>query len=172
MSAQNLREKQKQQSRAKILKAAASLFGKQGLQATGIDQIMKKAGLTAGAFYAHFKSKEELIEEVLWSALPIHQGVAAEDFVAHYLSAEHRDHPESACPLASFGSDLARADRQLKARISKRLNQVIEERIKNSKMTKSQALAGLSTAVGAMILSRLTKDTELSDAFLRCHKPG
>lgn len=172
MGVPNLREKQKLQSRAKILKAAGVLFGKQGLQATGIDQIMKKAGLTAGAFYAHFKSKDELIEEVLWSALPWHDEVANRDFVKYYLTADHRDHPESACPLATLGSDLARADRSLKANISKRLNEVILERINRpgSRLTKHQALAGISLAVGAMILARLTKDTELSDAFLRCHE--
>lgn len=171
MAAPTLREKQKQQSRAKILKAAATLFGKQGLQATGIDQIMKKAGLTAGAFYAHFDSKEQLIEEVLWSALPIHQHIPAQEFVAHYLTQEHRDHPESACPLATLGSDLARADRAMKLRISKRLNSLIEERIakKGSAMPKKKALASLSLAVGAMILARITKDTELSVEFLQCY---
>lgn len=171
MAAPNQREKQKQQSRAKILKAAGTLFGKNGLQATGIDQIMKKAGLTAGAFYAHFASKEQLIEEVLWSALPWHQHVAADEFVKYYLSADHRDHPESACPLATLGSDLARADRRMKLRISKRLDEVIDDRIKSgTTMTKKKALAGLSLAVGAMILSRITEDTDLSNAFLRCHE--
>lgn len=171
MEALNSRERQKQQSHAKILKAAATLFGKQGLQATGIDQIMKKAGLTAGAFYAHFDSKDHLIEEVLWSSLPIHQHVPANEFIGFYLSPEHRDHPESACPLATLGSDLARADRHLKVRISKRLDEVIRERIKtDSPVAKKKALAGLSLAVGAMILSRITKDTELSDAFLKCHE--
>lgn len=170
---ENLRERQKRHSREKILNAACALFGKQGPQATGIDQIMKKAGLTAGAFYAHFESKEDLIEQVLWSALPIHQHVPAENFVDFYLSAEHRDHPEKACPLATLGSDLARADRHMKLRIAKRLNELIDERIKSSGqgMSKQRALAALSLAVGAMILSRITKDTELSDAFLKCHRP-
>ena len=169
----NLRERQKRHSREKILKAAMALFGKQGLQATGIDQIMKKAGLTAGAFYAHFESKEDLIEQVLWSALPIHQHVPAEDFVRFYLSKEHRDHPEKACPLATLGSDLARSDRHMKLRIAQRLNVLIDERIQSSStgMPKKQALAALSLAVGAMILSRITKDTELSNAFLKCVDP-
>jgi TetR/AcrR family transcriptional regulator, transcriptional repressor for nem operon len=171
MGTANLREKQKQTSRAKILKAASTLFGKHGLQATGIDTIMKKAGLTAGAFYAHFESKDQLIEEVLWSALPIHQHVPATEFVSYYLSTEHRDHPESACPLATLGSDLARADRGLKKRIAKRLDAVINERIKNSpSMSKKKALAGLSLAVGAMILARITVESDLSKDFLDCHK--
>ena len=171
MAALNLREKQKLISRGKILKAASTLFGKHGLQATGIDMIMKRAGLTAGAFYAHFDSKDHLIEEVLWSALPIHQHVPATEFVKYYLSITHRDHPESACPLATLGSDLARADRNLKKRIAERLDSVINERIKNSpSMSKKKALAGLSLAVGAMILSRITIDSELSVAFLDCYK--
>ena len=166
-----LRKQQKKQSREKILKAAGALFGKNGIQATGIDQIMKKAGLTAGAFYAHFKSKDHLIQEVLWSALPMHQGVGAEGFLDYYLTIEHRDRPETACPLATLGSDLARADRKLKLRITQRLDEVIMERIKSdSPQMKKLALHTLSTAVGAMILARLTKDTKLSQAFLQCYK--
>jgi len=166
-----LREKQKLQSRQKIMKAAFQLFSKQGITSTGIDEIMKKAGLTAGAFYAHFESKEALIEEVLWSALPNHQHVPIGDFLEHYLTATHRDHPESGCPLGTMGSDLARAGRKLKGRISRRLDEVIQERIKSSSpKAKKQALAILSTAVGALILSRITQDTELSDEFLSCYR--
>ena len=170
-----LREKQKRQSREKIVKAAIALFGKQGLTATGIDQIMKKAGLTAGAFYAHFESKEQLIEEVLWSALPLHQHVPAQDFADFYLTPQHRDHPETACPLATLGSDLARADRHLKQRVAKRLGEVLEERIdSDSPEARRKALSTLAHSVGALILSRITKDTALSDEFLQCHRraPG
>lgn len=169
---ENLRDKQKQESRAKILNAAASLFLKQGLHATGIDQIMKRAGLTAGAFYAHFKSKDHLIEECLWRTLPQYQAtVGPEEFLKLYLSRPHRDHPEKGCPLAMIGSDLGRANKRLKKNISSKLDQVIRDRIKDAPPERRKlALKTLSMAVGALILARMTQDTELSDEFLDCYR--
>ncbi|MCC2679858.1 MAG: acrR, partial [Pseudobdellovibrio sp.] len=54
----NLKKEQKILSKERILNVASRLFKKNGFTATGIDQIMEEAGLTAGAFYAHFKSKK------------------------------------------------------------------------------------------------------------------
>lgn len=167
----NLREKQKTESRKKILDSAAALFRKQGLQATGIDQIMKKAGLTAGAFYAHFKSKDQLVEEVLWRTLPQYQSATPKDFLDLYLSHAHRDYPEKGCPLAMLGSELGRAHKKLKKNISLKLEEVIRERAKNpSPEVKKKVLKTLSLAVGALILSRMTQDTKLSDEFLDCYR--
>lgn len=166
----SMRQKQKDQSRARILKAAAQLFRRQGLQATGIDQIMAKAGLTAGAFYAHFKSKDHLIEEVLWSTLPISESWPPGKFLELYLSAYHRDHPEHGCPLATLGSDLARAQRGLKSRIATKLAETIAKRTGGGAEAKRRALRTLSTAVGALILARMTQNTDLSDEFLRCYE--
>src|SRR4051812_3582649 len=58
------REERKQQTRAAIIDAAASLFAKQGIEATSIDSIAKAIGLTKGAVYSTFASKEELIDAV------------------------------------------------------------------------------------------------------------
>lgn len=162
------RQKQKTQSRERILAAAAALFRKQGLQATGIDEIMKKAGLTAGAFYAHFKSKDHLIEEVLWATLPVGQAHPTETFLKSYLSKAHRDHPEKGCPLPTLGSDLARAQKRLKARIAERLREKIRERVGDSPAATKKAMRTLSMAVGAIILARMTEGTSMSDEFLEC----
>lgn len=171
MEEMNQRQKQKLESRDKILKAAATLFRKQGLNATGIDEIMKKAGLTAGAFYAHFKSKDHLIEAMLWTVLPMKPDQPMKDFVTDYLTEFHRDHPDLGCPLATLGSELARAPKKLKARIAEKLNETISKRTPDrSPETKKQALKRISLAVGALIMARMTQDTELSDEFLSCYK--
>lgn len=171
MKEPNQRSKQKLLSRAKILKAATELFGKQGIQNTGIDQIMKKAGLTAGAFYAHFKSKDDLIEEVVWSSLPIYRPVPLNQFLEKYLSPAHRDHPEKGCPLGALGSDLGRARKQLKKRIASRLSELIDENARlGTPVARKEAISILSTAVGALILSRITQGTELSNEFLESYK--
>jgi TetR/AcrR family transcriptional repressor of nem operon len=171
MQEPNRRQKQKLESREKILRAAAELFRKRGLNATGIDEIMAKAGLTAGAFYAHFKSKDHLIESMLWTVLPLKPDQPLSRFVPEYLTEFHRDHPELGCPLATLGSDLARAPKKLKGRISERLNETILKRLpEKSPKAKKEALKRISMAVGALILARMTQDTELSDEFLSCYK--
>ena len=53
----------KKQSRQKILESAFFLFTEQGFENVSIDVIMKKAGMTRGAFYAHFASKSDLYKE-------------------------------------------------------------------------------------------------------------
>jgi TetR/AcrR family transcriptional regulator, transcriptional repressor for nem operon len=165
------RELQKQQSREKILKSAATLFRKQGLAATGIDEIMEHAGLTAGAFYAHFKSKDDLIENMLWTVLPMKPDQPIHEFVPGYLTEFHRDHPQLGCPLATLGSELARAPKRLKNRISEKLNETILRRLPSiTAANKKKALRSISMAVGALILARMTEGSELSAEFLNCYK--
>ena len=55
----------REQTRAKILRAAGKVFRRQGYHAAGVDKVMEEAGLTAGGFYAHFDSKEALLAELL-----------------------------------------------------------------------------------------------------------
>lgn len=58
-------EGHKEQTRARILDTARRQFREHGFDSASIDTVMKAAGLTRGAFYAHFGSKEELVAEVL-----------------------------------------------------------------------------------------------------------
>ncbi|HNH84664.1 MAG TPA: helix-turn-helix domain-containing protein, partial [Acidobacteriota bacterium] len=58
----------KEESRQKILQAAARLFREHGYNGVGVDAVMAEAGLTPGGFYAHFPSKEALFAEALASS--------------------------------------------------------------------------------------------------------
>jgi AcrR family transcriptional regulator len=58
------REERKQQTRAAIIEAAARLFAKHGIEATSLDRIAGTLGLTKGAVYSTFASKEELVDAV------------------------------------------------------------------------------------------------------------
>ena len=62
----------KEQTRQRILEAAGRVFRRGGYSATGVDAVMADAGLTAGAFYRHFDSKEHLLGEVMSVALDHH----------------------------------------------------------------------------------------------------
>src|SRR5690349_5483742 len=120
----NQKEIQKAQSKEKILSAASKLFCTQGFHATGVDQLMEKAGLTAGAFYAHFKSKKALLKESLQFAIRQNRSVLlhgteglkgrklVETILQRYVSAVHRDHPEAGCPLPAVGAELHRHSKE------------------------------------------------------------
>src|SRR5437868_14256718 len=107
----------KERTKAKIVNAAATAFREGGISAIGVDEVMSRAGLTHGAFYSHFDSKDELVraavrragEETLEyldkareSVPPEHGWRAA---AAAYLSPQHAAHPEVGCPLATWGPE-------------------------------------------------------------------
>ena len=110
------------QTRKRIVEAASCEFRKNGIVATGLNDLMKAAGLTHGGFYKHFESKDQLVAEACAEAvetaiLESLAGAASEGagFAAAYLSTGHRDSPATGCPLSAIGSELARSDEKTRA---------------------------------------------------------
>jgi TetR/AcrR family transcriptional repressor of nem operon len=116
----------KQKTRAKILDAAGKVFRRQGYHASGVDQVMDEAGLTAGGFYTHFDSKHALLAEAI-----THAGVEIRSrrqsglenlsgrawltaFLTRYLKMSHCREIQDGCPLAALVSEVARADEPVK----------------------------------------------------------
>lgn len=177
----NQKEKQKRESREKILMAASQLFREKGFHATGVDELMAKAGLTAGAFYAHFKSKKDLLKHslkycldknrrILFAGLEGVQGrQLAEAVLSRYVSVVHRDHPELGCPLPSMAAELHRHPKETGPLISQYLETYIASIMSQFEGTQAQkreqAVRLISQAVGAVLLSRMTSK-ELSKEFL------
>ncbi len=100
-------------SRQRILSSAGRLFTAQGYDGVSIDQVMQDAGMTRGAFYAHFKSKKELYA----ASIPVaarqkvgDQPLSAEELIRRYLSMEHVEGKEGGCPLAFLVTDIGQAD--------------------------------------------------------------
>src|SRR5437588_8587020 len=88
-------------TRKRILEAAGRRFKQDGIDGAGVAAVMSDAGLTNGAFYAHFASKEDLVANVLADQLRAQRQsldsdptdrAGLEGFVRSYLSPEHRDH--------------------------------------------------------------------------------
>src|SRR5262249_50697110 len=84
------------ETRKRIVRAAACKFREKGIDATGLADVMKAAGLTHGGFYKHFASKDQLVAEATTAALDtLLEGMAAHPttgaVVAEYLSTRHRD---------------------------------------------------------------------------------
>jgi TetR/AcrR family transcriptional regulator, transcriptional repressor for nem operon len=104
-------------TRQHILKVASKCFRREGVSAAGISGIMGEAGLTNGAFYLHFESKEELVREAVGSALAerqqnleekVHAGVDLEGVIRSYLNQAHREDPACGCPSAALLPEIAR----------------------------------------------------------------
>jgi AcrR family transcriptional regulator len=107
----------KDTTRQRIIDTASGQFRENGVAAVGIAGIMSGAGLTNGAFYAHFKSKEDLVETVLTNALrrreerlrtasEANEGLEA--VIREYLAPRHRDRPSGGCPTAALVAEVAR----------------------------------------------------------------
>src|SRR5947208_16457845 len=98
-------------TRQRIVEAAERRFKQDGIEGAGVATLMADAGVTNGAFYAHFASKEDLVaaavadqlraQRVQYSTQPPGRG-GAELMVREYLSAAHRDSPEDGCPSAAL----------------------------------------------------------------------
>ena len=108
----------KEQTRRRIVETSGRRFKVDGVNASGIATLMADAGLTNGAFYAHFASKDDLVAGVVAeqlggqreaiAALPADSDI--EQFVRGYLSVEHRDHPGDGCPSAALLDEIGRCD--------------------------------------------------------------
>ena len=111
----------KHATRRRILQVAGAAFRERGVAVTGVDEIMRRAGLTHGGFYAHFRDKSELIGEACAAAFDDGQvnlaRIAAlpsrrarvRALVSSYLSPRHRDNPAGGCLVAAIGLEAARA---------------------------------------------------------------
>ena len=108
---------QKQATRQRILEAAGRRFKQDGLDGAGVAAVMSEAGLTNGAFYGHFSSKEDLVANVLVDQLRAQRQTldsepadraGLEAFIRSYLSPEHRDQRADGCPSAALLDEIAR----------------------------------------------------------------
>jgi TetR/AcrR family transcriptional repressor of nem operon len=171
------------ENREAIIAAAERLFRDHGVDAIGLVELMKDAGLTRGGFYNHFKSKGALVDEVVTRAMA--QGLAdlndaaassaehATDALADqfdwYLSPDHRADIAHGCPNAAFAGDARRLDppamhdyaRGLAINL-KRFEQIVRDstRIEDSQRVRALTLAVFSQMVGALTLSRAVLDAD------------
>jgi TetR/AcrR family transcriptional repressor of nem operon len=175
----------KAETRKRVVDAAARRFRKDGIEATGVVDLMADAGLTHGGFYAHFASKENLVKEALQAAAlksrerlqrRISEARAAgrdplEAFVTNYLTTLHRDRPDNGCSVAALGSEIARHPRKTKEAFTEGLTQTMEmiagalpETITTGRTEKAYAI--FSILIGALQLSRAVSDAKMSQSII------
>ncbi|MCK1709155.1 TetR/AcrR family transcriptional regulator [Bradyrhizobium hipponense] len=170
------------ENRQAVINVASRLFREHGFDGIGLKDLMEGAGLTQGAFYKQFASKEDLAVEAsrraLESASRRWSDAAAEnpsdplgEVIAFYLSADHCEEKMDGCPIVALGSDAARQGPDVKAAFEAGIKahlEVLGHFIADTPGEESgrKAMAILSTMVGAVMLSRVVNDPELAKAVL------
>lgn len=159
-------------TRAEILDHAGRLFRLRGYAGTNIDDVMLAAGLTRGAFYAHFNSKDELFTEAVIAGTGLRarlRGAAPTAVLKAYLDKAELVASAPTCVLAALPSDIARSALPARLAYANLLYAAIGE-VAGAKKRKldSGATVAVILAVGAVALARASGDTRLSDWLLRC----
>src|SRR5215211_3206510 len=170
----------KQATRRRILDAAGRRFKQDDIDGAGVATVMADAGLTNGAFYAHFESKEDLVANVLAEQLRAQRqsfedqpsdGAGLEAFVRSYLSAEHRDQSAEGCPSAALLDEIARRPSDTREVFTDEVMGVIGDialRLNptDAQAARADALTVFGLMVGSLQLARTLTDRDLSDQLL------
>ena len=171
---------QKQVTRRRIVEAAGRRFKQDGIDGAGVAAVMSDAGLTNGAFYAHFASKEDLVANVLADQLraqrhsldaqpPDRAGLEA--FIRSYLSPQHRDQCAEGCPSAALLDEIARRPAATRQVFTDELMGVIDDIASRvdptvAEAARTDALALFELMLGTLQLARALTDRDLSDQLL------
>jgi len=174
----------KAETRQRIIGEAARRFRKDGIEGTGLVPLMKALGLTHGGFYAHFESKDALVQASLEAAAEqmlerwLLSGAgepAANDpagaplraIIDWYLSPQHRDEPEEGCPLPTLAAELG-----LRGQPSKTADTMVAHltaHLADSRLAADaghEGIVALAAMVGALTLARAVSDRDASDGIL------
>jgi AcrR family transcriptional regulator len=164
----------KEQTHERILDVAAGVMRAHGFDGVGVADIMKRAGLTHGGFYAHFASRDALLAEALERAGHDSRGrlqraidqagdAPGERFralVENYLSERHLKSPDSGCPVAALASEMPRqseAVRTVAARRVAGLTDAVAAALGPSRDRDDAAIVS-SQLIGALQTARLLGD--------------
>ena len=174
------RSASKLETHKRIVKVAAKGFRERGLAGISVADVMTESGGTVGGFYKHFESRDALVIEALSQALtdydPARGGEASlSEFLAAYLSPEHRDSPGNGCATAALLGDLGRASEGVRDVVTDRFEvglEAIQEHVIGERASdrRANALLLMSSMMGAVALSRAMSDPALSTEILRTTK--
>ncbi|GGH16732.1 TetR/AcrR family transcriptional regulator [Silvibacterium dinghuense] len=170
----------KETTHDRILEVATRRFRQDGIAASGLAGIMSEAGLTNGAFYAHFSSKSEMVEKCIERAIDdqwqqFEKEIAAGrlvEIIRSYLSEQHRDHADSGCPSAALLPEISRqepATRHVYTESVKRLVSAMEKQLPDmpkGPKAREIAIATMGLLIGTLQMARAVNDPSLSDDIL------
>jgi TetR/AcrR family transcriptional repressor of nem operon len=178
----------KARTRERVLKEAAAAIRVEGPDRIGVADIMGRVGLTHGGFYAHFKSKDDLISQAIGYMFDERYAsfltrvvsttdprAALSDFIDWYLSLLHCETPKSGCPLPALAASLPRLPDEAQARFvagAARLTEGVQALLERMGMDDADTLASsaISEMFGALSLGRAAPDEASADRLLEASR--
>ena len=178
----SIRTTTKEASHERIVGAAARAIRRTGYDGTGVADIMKEAGLTHGAFYAHFASREAMLAEAADRAGAESNAAAAHVIAAAspdqslqalmqvYLSKAHLEGIETGCPISALGSEMPRQSSEVRRVATRRIKEMIDLVARQmpdwgQPSAHERALVTVATMVGTLMLARAVDESALSAAL-------
>ncbi len=173
------------ENRVALLQAASRLFRKRGIDGVGVADIAKEAGLTHGALYAHFSSKDALAADAFSHGFEGNMAETREwagdrcpsfqEYLDGLLSTYMRDKLETGCPLAASASEIARQGCAVSASFTHAFEEMVamlEGSLENAipaSQRRRLAVAAVAAEIGAIAVSRAVAktDTALADEVLQ-----
>lgn len=178
---------QKQLTRERILESAVKLFSTRGFDNISINDVMKEAQLTHGAFYTHFSSKTELYTESITSTIKNSDSIKAHELdncknpnitqlLADYLDIEHIKQMTSPCPLAFLATDIATREKEVRiayTQVYKNLISTLDKQSNSSPARRKRIHALSALMIGGVAISRaLYDEQETLDLLDACREIG
>jgi len=170
----------KEETRRRMIETAGRRFKSDGIDGSGIATLVADAGLTNGAFYGHFSSKDDLVASVVAQQLAdqvsvvnsLPAGLASvEQYLREYLSPEHRDDLAGGCPSAALLDEIGRCDVTVREAYNEGASAMIAAIARHlddgdSQRTHERAIGLFTLLVGSIQTARAVTDPELSDRIL------
>lgn len=160
-------------SRERIIESASRLFTHLGFDMVSIDDVMNDAGLTRGAFYAHFKSKSDLYDQAIQTGpilmrhfLNQHPGAGILDFAQHYLRIGDEESKGRYCPLAFLVTDISHRDKNLRTTYT-RVLKGYQDVLVSFGLTEDNAIKASVILIGGLALSRAVTDRTMKEGIIR-----
>lgn len=170
----------KDATRQRIIQAAGRRLKTDGIDGSGVATLMKDAGLTNGAFYAHFASKDDLVAAAIADQLGTQRAVlqaiandraGLDAFVMTYLSPEHRDDRPEGCPSAALLDEVARSSDATRSAYTDGLVAIVDHvaailEPDDPSSARGRTLVVFASMIGSLQLARALDDPDLSAAVL------
>lgn len=158
-------KEKKEQTRKKIIEAAGRGFRTNGYGGLGVDGLAKGAGVTSGAFYGHFSSKDEAFKSAIEKGMDDYAEAAknlqkekgeewVDGLLDYYLGEDHRNNLSGGCAVPGLSAEVARADKETKALYEEGLLKIAHTISKGDESKTSDALALMALLAGTVLLSR------------------
>jgi AcrR family transcriptional regulator len=162
-------------TRDAVLKAAARELRERGFHGIGVDGLSAAAGVTSGAFYSHFSSKEDVLGSVIdanlgrpfvepWDGDLATRRERLGDYLRDYISLAHRDGPAQGCVIPALSADVARSGRAVRriyqARMAEFIGKIAPLMKGPPSAREKRAWSLLSMMVGAVLVARAMADKD------------